>query len=252
MGGVAAAELVRRDRSDGLLRLTLANPPVNLLQLPLLDLLRAEVEEAAADSRTRAVLLAGDGHFFSAGVDVRRLARAGQEEQAELIDALNAALLALYAFPKPLVAAVAGHATGGGLMLALCADYRVAGPRLRHGLPEVQLGLGFPVAAAEVIGATLAAHAAARLVLGGLLGTSEELLPAGVFDEVVEDPVARAEEVARARGAHPADAYAEIKAQLRAATVVRIEAALRVGDPLRERRLPPELAERVEAFLAGR
>jgi enoyl-CoA hydratase len=251
MSGAATAGLVRQELPNGVLRLTLARPPLNLLDLPLLSLLRAEVEDAGKDANTRALLLTGEGRFFSAGVDVRWLARASRKEQASLINALNATLLALYAFPKPLVAALTGHATGGGLMLALCADYRLGSSGLRHGLPEVQLGLGLPVVAIEIIRAGLPAGTASRLVLGGQLAETGELAELGVFDEIREEPLARAEEVARMLASHPADAFAALKAQLRASTLARVDELLRAGDPLRERPLPADLAERVDALRGG-
>ena len=121
-------------------RLTISNPAKrNALDRPILDALAATLPGLDA----RCVLLTGAGDVFSAGYDIgdfapERLA----EEAAELVaNPFQNALEALDAVPVPVVAALNGHAIGGGLELAVACDLRVAAAGARMGMPPGRLGL---------------------------------------------------------------------------------------------------------------
>ena len=116
-----------------------------------------------------------------------------------MVDGINRIFAGWYGFPRPVVAAVNGHAIAGGLILALCADYRVGVDRGQYGVTELKAGLPYPAVAMAVVRAELHAPAARRLVLGADLVDAKEALDAGAFDELAEpDQVLhRATEVAR-------------------------------------------------------
>jgi enoyl-CoA hydratase/carnithine racemase len=118
-------------------RLTLHNPAKrNALDHDILDALAATVPELEA----RCLLLTATGNVFSAGYDIGALATA---EAAEAIVAhpFTAAIEALDAYPNPVLAAINGHAIGGGLELALSCDLRVCSADARLGMPPARLGL---------------------------------------------------------------------------------------------------------------
>ena len=99
-------------------------PPANALDLELLE----EGTAAVADLRAAepgAVVLVGREGFFSAGVDLKAAPKLDREGQRAMVDGINRLFLSWYSLPRPLVCAVNGHAIAGGLILALCADYRV-------------------------------------------------------------------------------------------------------------------------------
>ena len=142
---------------DGIAVVTLANPPINAMDAALLEKLANLFEGLAADRAVRAAVIAADGPAFSAGLDLKTVPSLDRLGQRRLVDALNDSFGTLYAWPKPLVAAVNGHAIAGGLILALCADWRiVADVPMQISLAEVRVGVTYPVAALEIERAELA------------------------------------------------------------------------------------------------
>ena len=93
-----------------------------------------------------------------------------------MVSGINRMVLATYGMSCPVIAAVTGHAIAGGLVLALCADLRVASLEGRYGLTEVKVGVPYPQAAIGVVRAELATHAARSLVLGNRLIDGREAL----------------------------------------------------------------------------
>jgi enoyl-CoA hydratase len=152
-----------------------------------------------------------------------------------MVEGINRMALGVYALPFPVVAAITGHAIAGGMVLALCTDYRVASRDGRYGLTEVKVGVPYPQVAIGVVAAELAPHAARRLALGSALTDADECLRLGVFDEVVHgrDVIARALAVAQELGAMPGDVYERTKRDLRGNGLSAMRAAAD-ADPLLE------------------
>jgi enoyl-CoA hydratase/carnithine racemase len=122
-------------------RLTISNPAKrNALDHPILDAI-AETVPTLTDARC--LLITAEGPVFSAGYDIGNLPREEFADQAESLVAhpFHDAIEALEAFPFPSVAALNGHAIGGGLELALSCDLRVAAESARVGMPPARLGL---------------------------------------------------------------------------------------------------------------
>jgi enoyl-CoA hydratase len=207
----------------------------------LLDEGRRVADELVADPPA-AVVLTGREGFFSAGVDLKVAPTLDADGQRAMVEGINAIFAGWYGFPRPVVAAVNGHAIAGGLILALCADYRVGSSEGKYGVTEVKAGVGYPAVAMAVVRAELHAPAARRLVLGADLVEAKEALEAGALDEVAEpDQVLhRATEVARSLSLLPSEAYAKAKAQLRGPV---LEAALAQPDPLLDGWAGAEAAE---------
>jgi len=127
------------EKSDHVALVTIDHPPVNALNLETAQQFEAVVNQLEADDEVRAVILTGAGEkSFSAGFDVSDAAN------GPAIGSLVRALWTrLDRFPKPLIAALNGHALGGGLELALCCHFRLAAdrPGIKIGLTELNLGL---------------------------------------------------------------------------------------------------------------
>lgn len=215
--------------ADGIAVVTLAHPPVNAMDAPLLEELANLFEGLAADRAVRAAVIAAEGPAFSAGLDLKRVPDLDRLGQRRLVDALNEAFGTLYAWPKPLVAAVNGHAIAGGLILALCADWRiVADVPMQVSLAEVKVGVTYPVAALEVARSELSPSAARRLILLGETLDAADAQTLAVFDERVPMADLRRRAIAEA-GRHaglPPKAFATIKRELRAVQLARIGAAV--------------------------
>lgn len=133
--------------SDGIARITLNNPPLNVVTLQMTRELDALLDDLVSNSDARVLVLTGSGErAFCAGADVKEFAHFVEADDRALDEKIrpeNAMYNKLARFPKPTIAAVNGHALGGGLELAVCCDLIVASSSARIGLPEVNLGV-FP------------------------------------------------------------------------------------------------------------
>ena len=214
--------------TDGIAVVTLANPPMNAMDSALLEELAALFEGLASDRTVRAAVIAAEGPAFSAGLNLKTVPALDRLGQRRLVDALNESFGTLYAWPKPLVAAVNGHAIAGGLILALCADWRiVADVPMQVGLAEVRVGVTYPVAALEVARSELSPFAARRLILLGETLDAAGAETLAVFDERVPAAGLRERAILQAErhAGLPPQAFATTKRELRAAQLARIDAA---------------------------
>jgi enoyl-CoA hydratase/carnithine racemase len=137
---LASGKLVLDEPAEHVVRLKISNPEKRgALDHELLDALAETVRGLDA----RCLLVTGDGNMFSAGYDIGNLEDTNFEERAEALVAhpFHAALEALDAYEYPVLAALNGHAIGGGLELALTCDIRVAARGIKVGMPPARLGL---------------------------------------------------------------------------------------------------------------
>src|SRR5215207_4722317 len=107
-------------------------PPANALDLELGAELFAAAEDLAG-AGPDAVVLTGRDAFFSAGLDLNLVPTLDAKSQLEMVVGVNRLVAAWYGLPRPVVAAVNGHAVAGGLVIALCADYRVGSTKGKLG-----------------------------------------------------------------------------------------------------------------------
>ncbi len=134
----------------------------------------------------RAVLLTGQGRMFSAGVDLLRASSGGADYVREFIPALNRLFDAVFFHPKPVVAAVNGHAIAGGCVLACCADRRImARASGRIGVTELLVGVPFPALALEIMRFAVPRYLS-ELTFSGATYDADAALQRGLVDEVVE------------------------------------------------------------------
>ncbi|WP_103350016.1 enoyl-CoA hydratase/isomerase family protein [Amycolatopsis sp. CA-128772] len=191
------------------------------------------LEEA---EQARAVVLTGTGGIFCAGVDLKRIAGGGAPYVAEFLPLLSDALLAVFGFPRPVVAALNGHAIAGGAVLAAACDHRVLGAGT-IGVTELLVGLPFPLAALEVLRCTYGTTQLPALTCTGETWGGAEALGRGLADEQArpEDVLERAIAVASRLGELPAEPFAHTKAQIRQPFHERIAEYRHSDDPQVER-----------------
>ena len=192
---------VELEDRGGVALVTVAREPANALN-PALLADGLEALQILAAEPPRAVVLTGSGRFFCSGADLREVPALPAEEQAEMARGVNRLFAGWHGLARPLVCAVNGHAIAGGLILALCGDYRVVGGSGQFGLTEVKVGIPYPSVAMTVVQAELSPPVARRLVLRGELFDAATAHELGVFDEIVADDavLARALEVAARDG----------------------------------------------------
>ena len=104
-----------------------------------MDEVRASAEELAA-AGTGAVVLTGREKFFSAGVDLKIVPTLDADGEKAMIDGINRMAASWYSFPRPVICAVNGHAIAGGMVMALCGDYRVGCTRGSSASPSCAPG----------------------------------------------------------------------------------------------------------------
>ena len=178
-----------------------------------------------AQSPARAIVLTGTGTIFSAGVDLIRLQSGGTSYIDRFVPLLSKLVLALFEFPKPLIAAVNGHAIAGGCVIACAADQRVlARGSGRIGVPELLVGLPFPTAALEVVRYVIPPQHATAVFFEGNTYGADDAATVGLVDEACapEDLLARAVARAEKLAPLPASAFALTKRQLHAPALERI------------------------------
>lgn len=211
--------MIERSTSDGVTTLRLAHGKASALDIELVEALALAFAEEAS-SGSRAVILTGTGSIFSAGVDLFRLIDGGHEYAQRFVPALSRMLLDMFAFPKPLVISVNGHAIAGGCIFTLTGDYRVMAPGpARIGIPELAVGVPFPATIMEIIRYAIPSQHLQSLMYTARTVTPDEALRVGLIDEVA--PHARAEEVARQLASHNPRAFALAKHQLRDKAISR-------------------------------
>src|SRR3954470_8218089 len=153
---------------------------VNALDL---ELLRAITSTMGEVSSAGAIVLTGAGRAFSAGVDLRRIVDGGVAYAEEFLPALSEAFLAVFDCPRPVVAAVNGHALAGGCVIAAASDVRLmSGGTI--GLTELLVGVQFPTVPLEIARYAFGPPAA-RLALTASAYDVDAALRLGLVDEVV-------------------------------------------------------------------
>lgn len=219
---------LRREDRNGVACLTLDHGKANAVDLEFIEAVGAALDEIARDSTIRSAVLTGAGTIFSAGVDLFRVARDGAPYVRRFVPALTGWIRQLFSFPKPLVAAINGHAIAGGCVMACACDYRIMaeGP-WTIGVPELRVAVPFPTIALEVLRSTVPPGHLAELVYLGRTYSVREARERSLVDEIVAPEVLleRAGEVADRLGAIPQETFSLTKLQLRRPALERAQGA---------------------------
>jgi enoyl-CoA hydratase/carnithine racemase len=162
--------------ADGVARLALNRPDaLNALNRPMADALEAALTRIAAMDDTRVILVAGRGRAFCAGNDISEMREVTGAEAEALARRWAAIMERFGALPHVTIAVIDGHALGGGLMLAVAQDLRIASDRARLGLPEVTLGFNPAYGIARLLDVLGGGHGRDVLLTGRTLHATEAL-----------------------------------------------------------------------------
>lgn len=167
---------------------TLDHPPVNALNLKMVEEFDALAADLENDKETRAVILTGSGtNAFCAGADLKEFEGLNPEEATKVVEKGQNAFERLSNVPQPVIAAINSLTLGGGNELAMACDLRVASDRARFGQPEVWIGLipawGGTVRMSRLIGPAKAKE----LILTGQMVNAQEAFRIGLVNKVVPD-----------------------------------------------------------------
>ncbi len=196
---------------------TVRHGKANALDIELCEDL-AKCFEDVRSSDARAVVVTGQGRMFSAGVDLVRLSSGGADYVRAFLPSLHRLYDAVFFYPKPVVAAINGHAIAGGCVLACCADRRImARGSGRIGITELLVGVPFPALAYEIVRFAVPARHLAEFTFGAATYDTDAALRCGWVDAEVpiealmEEAITAAQQLARLSPA----AFAQAKKQLR-------------------------------------
>jgi enoyl-CoA hydratase len=231
---------------------TIQHGKANALDIELCgDIVRILDELATSDAT--AIVLTGQGSIFSAGVDLIRAASGGADYLRSFLPVLNRAFEAVFFHPKPVVAALNGHAIAGGCVLACAADRRLmlrgAG---RIGVTELLVGLPFPPIAFEIMRFVAAPHRFADIMFSGATYTADTARERGLLDEIADtDLMARALAAAESLGALSPAAFALTKQQMRQDARHRLERdRARIDSEIDKIWLHPDTLARMRDYVA--
>jgi enoyl-CoA hydratase/carnithine racemase len=217
--------------------LRIAHGKANALDLELCEALIAQLEECQRSAATGALVVTGTGRMFSAGVDLPRLVDGGASYVRVFLPAVNRMFQTLFAFPKPVVSAVNGHAIAGGCVMVCAGDARLmARDGSRIGIPELLVGVPFPVVPLEIMRFAAPSQYIQSLAYRGLTLPAAEALDHGLIDTVadpdrlLDEAVALAESLA----ALPAAAFALTKSQLREPSLQRMRAGAAIDEAVQD------------------
>lgn len=171
-------------RDNGVLVVTIDNPPVNALSPGVLEGIVEGVEAGAADEEVRAVVVIGAGKTFIAGADIREFPKIIAGERPML--SLNPLLERIENASKPVVMALHGSALGGGLEVAMAGHYRVAAPSTQLGQPEVKLGLIPGAGGTQRLPRLVGVERALRMCVFGNPIAAREASELGLVDALID------------------------------------------------------------------
>jgi enoyl-CoA hydratase len=210
--------MIELSHHGGIAVVTMCHGKANALDIEFCEALAAQFE-APRGSDSEAVVLTGQGPMFSAGVNLIRLSEGGAAYVRRFLPALHRLYDTVFFFPKPVVAAVNGHAIAGGCVLECCADKRIAmAGGSRVGVTELLVGVPFPPLAFEIMRFASPPRYLADGMFSGATFTPDVALTRGLVDELVEGPAAlldRAIAAAETLAALSPAAFAQTKSQVR-------------------------------------
>jgi len=170
----------------GLATVRLSRERANAIHGELLDSLREAYRQASADGSVRGLLLAASGKVFCPGLDLQELCGLDRPAMRRFMEDFRATVVEMFRFPKPVLAAVQGHALAGGFILALTADRRILRRGALVGLNEVRVGVPVPFEVACLLRYSVPADRLAEVALFGRNYSAEEALACGLVHEVLD------------------------------------------------------------------
>jgi enoyl-CoA hydratase len=243
--------VISREHLHDCVVLRLAHGKVSALDVEFCRALVIELERIAA-SEARGLVITGTGSAFSAGVDLFKVLEGGSGYLGAFLPAMEDFFRTLLTFPKPVIAAVNGHAIAGGCIIAAACDYRVmVEGNARIGIPELLVGVPFPTLPFEIVGARVSPANFRHLVLSGRTVPPAEALALGLIDEVAPEDVllTRAQHAAAQLAEIPPIAFALTKRAFTEPILERVRRAQAVNDEVVAAWASADVQARMRAYV---
>lgn len=187
-----AFKYIQTEFKDGVATLTLNRPPVNVLNIEMMEEVNTYFESLLKEKALKLLVIQAAGKAFSAGVDVGE--HLG-DLVYKMIEVFHRMFRLMDALKVPSIAVVNGSALGGGCELAVYCDMVMATEKAKFGQPEIQVGV-FPPIAALVFPRMMGRKKALELILSGDVISAQEALAFGMINKIVPE-ASLAEEVSR-------------------------------------------------------
>jgi enoyl-CoA hydratase len=251
-GGNPSVLTVTHD--EGVATVTIDRPPANAVNPAMIQEFLELLPKLSADPAVRCIVITGSGRFFVAGADIavmRDLSLENHEQMHRWVEVQRI----LEQAPKPVVAAINGHALGGGAELAIACDLRIAAESATIGFPEMALGLFPGAGGSQRLPRLLGLHKARLLMMEAARLSAAEALDIGLVDDVIpdvqfDDAVANR---ARALAARPTRTIGLLKQSTEAGAHLDIDAAVEVEwEAVQTLITTQDVAEGLQAFLDKR
>ena len=205
-------------KHDGMTTISLTRGKVNALNGMVVDELRKHLETMKSDPKVHAIILTGQGKFFSFGFDVPEFLSFTKDQFTEYLINFTNLYTYLFLYPKPVIAALNGHTIAGGCMLSLACDSRlmVAG-KAKISLNEIAFGSSVLAGSVEMLRFLVGNANAAEILYSGSMYSAEEAKSLGLVQEVLteEHLMVGAKKVAADLASKYSPAFASIKSLLR-------------------------------------
>ncbi len=234
---------------DRITTLEICHGKVGAMDLELLNALNEAMQEA---HDSVALIITGKGRAFSAGVDLFRIVDDGRDYIRDFLAALDRMLETLHHFPRPVIAAINGHAIAGGCVLAAAADERyMADQAGRIGIPELMVGVPFPPLALETMRMALPAPVLHDLIFTGRLLQPEEAKACGLLSGVVPPSDLQSISLQRARtlASLPPESFRLTKESLRRPYLSNAKKASDLETEIFDQWCSPEVHAFIRAYL---
>lgn len=176
----------RIEHDGAVATIVLANGPANTLDPELIESLITELPRITEDPGVRCIVIRGAGRIFVGGADIRVMRRLDADTYRAM-RRWTVVQRILEEAPKPVVAAMNGHALGGGVELALACDVRILHARATFGFPETRLGIFPGAGGSQRLPRLVGPHRAKRLIFDGTRLSADEALAEGLVDIVAGD-----------------------------------------------------------------
>jgi enoyl-CoA hydratase/carnithine racemase len=178
-------EFISLDQDREIAVIMLSRGKVNALNETLVEELHSCLKNVEKDDSIRAVILTGRGKFFSFGFDIPEFLGYSRESFTGYIEKFTALYTYLFQFPKPVVAAINGHAIAGGCMLATACDYRImVSEKARISLNEIAFGSTVFAGSVEMLKHCVGARNAEHIFFSGAMYSAGKALELGLIDRI--------------------------------------------------------------------
>ena len=234
---------------DNILIAKFNNPPTNSIMFETMEGFRKAMKDAAADSSIKGIILTGEGKFFSSGFHLPTFLKfENRDDVMRFFNVEEEYLYEIFTFKKPMIAAVNGHMTAGGMISAMGCDYRIVKnhPKIKIGMSEIKIGLGLTIAEMELMRFGLDSNTRLRNVMYfGEMVDVQTALQRGLVDEIAEeaDLIPRAKALICDWWDKPGKAFLDLKRGIREPRAMSLRQRLDTSDwqtPLCNAVLNPE------------